>query len=220
MLKRTRKFVVGFALIAAIALSAGCSLFPTRVVVNLPGGGDVGEPEPVNLILNGDFAEFDENDKLLVWNVSQRSSSGDVPYPISFEDDAQNGHPALKIFGAGPTGRTLFTQKIIPAKPYHNKRLVLSAWNKSDDVVKGSSAQYFVRVEFWKEGRNEKGETVLVNAGKTRFLEGVVGTADWERLTDTFEVPSEAEEIWIAIALTNTSGTAWWSEVDLREVED
>lgn len=178
-------------LIIAVAITAACSA-------------------DVPIVRNGHFIELTDPNHPAEWTVSVQPSSGSK-YFINVDKDSFNGAPALRLVGAAESGRAIAVQRNIPAEDLQGNIFEISAWYKGNEINHRSGAENFIRVEFFKQ---EDGG--LKNTGGSNVTRAPSGTTEWTQLTNEFEVPVGTEIMWISISLRESSGTAWWSGIEIN----
>ena len=162
-----------------------------------------------NLLRDGDFSMESEpapiNSDFIgrgAWSWAVKNPEGSVSFD---EENFVLGTRSLKLKLTKPD--CLFAQNIVMnLKPDTKYRL--SFYMKTEDVIPSKSGGGCVRL------------TVL---GEVRFYPGqqIIGTRDWFRQTFDIVTPAKPKEsiTYVAPSLINASGTVWFDDVRLEEIE-
>ncbi|MFA7230370.1 MAG: carbohydrate binding domain-containing protein [Victivallaceae bacterium] len=119
------------------------------------------------------------------------------------------GDASCKITNQTPTDDSRLVQNYAALKPATT--YYFSARMKTDNVVKANPAD------------NYSGALVQIYAGgANQFtpIPGTLGTNDWQLIEKTFTTPVTPNATWyVRLRLWNASGTAWFDNVTLQEVQ-
>ncbi len=86
----------------------------------------------------------------------------------------------------------------------------VKGWMKYENVIQGTENYEMARiaVEFLDEGGN-------VTGGYPPVVANGVGTADWKKFENTYDIPETAVKVKLQIALANCTGTAYYDDLEL-----
>ncbi len=135
---------------------------------------------------------------------------GDSPerYEVGFDNaTTHDGKPSvyLKSIADKNPGFGTVTQWFL-ADHYHDKRLQLSAWIKTEKV--DDAAALWMRVD------GSEGKVLTFDNMETRPIKG---TNDWKKYSVVLDVPAEARKVSFGFLLYGT-GKIWTSDVELHPV--
>ncbi|MCL6600080.1 MAG: DNRLRE domain-containing protein, partial [Alicyclobacillus macrosporangiidus] len=172
-----------------------------------------------NLIPNSSFEFVNNNGLPTDWQIV--SGVGTVTDTTT---TSEFGSHAVQI-QAGSTGATWIemgtapgTYLYIPVEP--GKSYALSTWVETSGVQGTSSGGQQIGAcinTHWYQ--NNTGTVSAVNPG-TNYLDNMVGTNGWTRLTTTVTAPSDAYYFLINLVLYGSTGTATWDGVQLEPLSD
>jgi hypothetical protein len=182
-------------------------LFPLLIGTRAEAAGGA------NLIVNGDFSEWDGSGSFVGWDKSQ--AMGRSEYGMFPHSEGYVGSHALRITGGEGEGLVILNQRGISTEGLVGKKLKISAWYRGTAVDMRAGANNFLRVEFWK--MTDEGLKAVRNQLR---LVAPAGTTDWVLLQDEFEVPVGTEVLWVSFYLRNASGTIKLSNLEMTEVQE
>lgn len=97
------------------------------------------------------------------------------------------------------------------ALPPNAKRVEVSGWMKTENVVKGSNPWEMARItlEFYDDAGEMVGGYPPVTAQKS-------GSNEWKEYKMGYNIPAGATQVKLQLALGNATGTAWFDDISIR----
>ncbi len=152
-----------------------------------------------NLIENPGFEQGDGN------SVTPWQHTGSVE---RVTDEVFAGNYALKISASGDTSKIKSNWFEVPP----HAQIDLSAWMKAQDVV-DSGSYYKLRVSLTAYAADQETEI------DTWDLVATEGSFDWKKIQGTILVPPETKYMQFSAQLSQTTGTFWIDDVNVRIVQ-
>ncbi|MBI5700220.1 hypothetical protein HZC34_00010 [Candidatus Saganbacteria bacterium] len=164
--------------------------------VSLEPFADQKSTDPYNLIENGGFELWDK------W-----AYGGSNDWGIIF-DSVKEGNGALWIKNNLPIWS--FASQSVPLDGARIKRILISGYVRSKDVVPGVKPWQLARVNI--EFKDGKGKRI----GGYPILEAFSGTFDWRKSEKIFDVPPGTKRVDVFAGLLECSGEAWFDGLKLK----
>ncbi|MBC7389392.1 MAG: carbohydrate binding domain-containing protein [Opitutaceae bacterium] len=122
-------------------------------------------------------------------------------------EDTHSGKFCLKVTQEKPSWAGAEQILRLPKKV---SSVEVKGWMKYENVVQGTENYEVVRiaVEFLDEAGN-------VTGGYPPVVGNGVGTADWKKFENTYDVPETAVKVKLQISLANCAGTAFYDDLEL-----
>ena len=119
----------------------------------------------------------------------------------------KEGKNAVVISSQQPTWTSIYQQVDVPATA---KKVTISGWLKSDNIVQGKEAwnNGALTAEFTKEGTTRTAD--YQNIGTA------TGSTDWTYVEQTYAIPEQTGKIKILIALNNCTGKLIADDVQMK----
>ena len=132
-----------------------------------------------------------------------------APPPLSeVKDSTARGSLHLTYRGGAGEGFGNAMQQLNP-EPYRGKRITLTGWLRAKDVAFSLSSGLAI----WMRIDGADGSMTLDNMG-ARMLRG---TTDWQNVSITLDVPSDALGISLGVMLIGQTGEGWADDLELRD---
>jgi len=157
---------------------------------------DTKSTDPYNLLENGGFEIWEK------W-----AYGGSTDWGIVF-DDVKEGNGAIRINNVVPIWS--FASQSVPLDGSKVKKIKLSGYIKSNNVVPGVKAWQLARVNI--EFKDSKGKRI----DGWPILEAFSGSFPWKYVEKTFDVPSDTSRVDVFAGLLECSGEVWFDGLKLE----
>ncbi|CAG7627460.1 Ig-like domain-containing protein [Paenibacillus allorhizosphaerae] len=168
------------------------------------------EPIIPNIVVNGGFESYKSSSsdgwterRPDGWKIVNLTGAAKATVDLDAKHD---GTAALQLQGDSKPTRSAVSQNV---SVHENQYYEASAWVKTDQLVSNDAGATF-RLQFYN--------TANANMNKHITFGSVKGTEDWMLVTHRFQAPAGATKMLLEIFIWNSTGTAWFDEVALREV--
>ncbi|MCY9593908.1 carbohydrate binding domain-containing protein [Paenibacillus chitinolyticus] len=152
---------------------------------------------PGSLVRNGSFEDGKDEGGWTSW-------PGDST--VLLDNDSLRGDKSIKIVNKNKSysnwGQTI--TGFIPGQTY-----LMEGWVKTDNVTALPNHGAFLYVSFKNAENNELAY---------KWIDPITGTNPWKRLGAAITVPEGTASIYISAMLYGASGTAWFDEIKINEV--